>query len=257
MATQGHSSRPSLPDQEAIRERLGAVLDPELDESILQLGFVESLHTEGDHVTVEVRLPTFWCAPNFAYMMAEDIRSQVLAVETVRDVTVRLKDHCAGPSIEAAVNAGKSFPEAFPDEAFGNLDELRDFFLRKGFMKRQEQLLRSLKEAGLSLEQIGALRVGDVSMDGESCQVRRPKGPAAYIRSGKAARRYLARRAQLSLDCSPTAPLITDLEGTPVAKNELEKHFQAARTIRLSLDANASLCCALLAARKSPTSGTS
>lgn len=43
------------------------MLDPELDESIIQLGFVHSLHVDAGHATVVLRLPTSWCAVNCAY----------------------------------------------------------------------------------------------------------------------------------------------------------------------------------------------
>ena len=38
-------------DGTAILEQLDQVLDPELDESILQLGFVRALRVDADHVT--------------------------------------------------------------------------------------------------------------------------------------------------------------------------------------------------------------
>jgi metal-sulfur cluster biosynthetic enzyme len=46
---------------------LGGVVDPELDEPITDLGFVRSLHVDGDAVVVHLRLPTSFCAPNFAF----------------------------------------------------------------------------------------------------------------------------------------------------------------------------------------------
>src|SRR6266436_8475267 len=54
-------------DGTAILDRLAQVLDPELDESILDLGFVRSLQLRSGHANVALRLPTTWCAVNFAY----------------------------------------------------------------------------------------------------------------------------------------------------------------------------------------------
>src|SRR5215470_6982168 len=88
----------------AVLERLGQVLDPELDESILDLGFVRSLELRSGHASVALRLPTSWCAVNFAYLMAEDIRRALLSVEGIGRVSVRLGDHCAAEEIETAVN---------------------------------------------------------------------------------------------------------------------------------------------------------
>src|ERR1700757_5526176 len=93
-------------DGAAIRERLAQVLDPELDESILDLGFVRSLQLRSGHATIALQLPTSWCAVNFAYLMAEDVRRELLEVEQIDRVTVRLGDHCAAAEIEAAVNRG-------------------------------------------------------------------------------------------------------------------------------------------------------
>ena len=58
--------------------------------------------------------------------------------------------------------------------------------------------------------------------------------------------RYLARRAELGLDCAATAPLMTDLCGQPLTVERLEAYYQAARTVRVSLEANGLFCRTLL-----------
>src|SRR5947209_8104417 len=116
---------PAEYDGTAILDRLAQVLDPELDESILDLGFVQSLQLRSGHVNVALRLPTSWCAVNFAYMMADDVRRALLNADGIRQVTVRLGDHCAAEEIEAAVNGGRPFAEAFPGEGAGSLAALR------------------------------------------------------------------------------------------------------------------------------------
>ena len=243
----------SLPDtlnREAIFKRLEKVLDPELDEPILKLGFVKSIEAESDHLTIELHLPTYWCAPNFSYMMAEDTRRELLTVEGLHDVTVRLKDHFAAGTIEAAVNAGKSFSEAFPDEASENLCQLSDLFLRKGYIRRQERLLQNLKKAGLSFEEIALLRIGDLYFEAESCQIRRDDGRICDVGEAEVAHQYFQRRAELNLGCSPSAPLIIDLRGREVTAEKLEKYLIRARTVRVALQANGSFCAAVLEARK-------
>ena len=50
-------------DGSIILERLGQVLDPELDEPILDLGFVRSLELRSGHAKIALRLPTSWCGP--------------------------------------------------------------------------------------------------------------------------------------------------------------------------------------------------
>ena len=56
---------------------LDAVVDPELDEPITDLGFVRSLvvtRPAACDVKVHLRLPTSFCSPNFAYLMASDAK---------------------------------------------------------------------------------------------------------------------------------------------------------------------------------------
>src|ERR1700737_3263561 len=93
-------------DGTAILDGLAQVLDPELDESILDVGFVRSLQLRSGHASVALRLPTSWCAVNFAYLMAEDIRRALLMVEGGRR-----EPGCAPPHLPAQ---GVSRPPTAP-----------------------------------------------------------------------------------------------------------------------------------------------
>ncbi len=230
--------------------RLAQVLDPELDESILDLGFVRSVRLRSGHAEVAVRLPTAWCAVNFAYLMAEDIRRALLSVDGVGRVTVRLGDHCAAEQIEAAVNAGLPFAEAFPGEGAGSLAALRLTFMRKGFLGRQQRLLQELREAGCSPELVCALRLDDVLIQDDAIMVRQPGGALAAGGSAATLQRHMERRAELALDCSLAAPLIIDLDGAPLSAERLDSHYQAARTVRVAMEANGSFCRAMLSVRR-------
>jgi metal-sulfur cluster biosynthetic enzyme len=243
-------------DGSALLERLARVLDPELDESILDLGFVRSLELRSGHASVALRLPTSWCAVNFAYLMAEDVRRALLSVEDIRRVTVRLGDHCAAEEIEAAVNGGWPFAEAFPGEGAGSLMALRLTFLRKGFLSRQERLLRELRDMGYSAAMICALQIDEVSAQGDKMVVR-PSGSAPMIsESGAILRRYLERRAELGLDCSSAAPLIVDLEDNSFSADRLQAHYESIRTMRVALEANGSFCRALLSIQHLDAAGS-
>ena len=66
--------------RERILEALSVVRDPELDESITSLGFVEGVEAEGGSVHVLLRLPTYWCAANFAYIMTADAKTALLSL---------------------------------------------------------------------------------------------------------------------------------------------------------------------------------
>lgn len=222
---------PAGPAGAAIRERLGRVLDPELDEPVLALGFVRWVRFAGGHADAALRLPTSWCAVNFAYLMAEDVRRALLSAPGVRSAAVSLGDHCAAREIAAAVNAGRPFAEAFPGEGAGSLAELRLIFLRKGFFVRQQRLLQALRAAGCAPDAICALSLGKVPIADDADEVLR---------------RYVERRAELGLDCGPAAPLIVDLDGAPISPGRLTVHYEAARTMRVALEANGSFCRALL-----------
>jgi len=251
MPKEAQSLLPSdVPDRVIILERLNRVLDPELDEPALQLGFIESLHVQEGHATVAIHMPTSWCAANFAYMMAEDIRRELLAVESIHAVTIRLGDHFAASEIETGVNAGIPFAEAFAAEGGGHLATLRATFLRKGFLSRQERFLRGLKEAGLTAAEICALRIGDLSFVGDACLARCAGRKPVEVGPADMARRYLQRRVELGLDGSPRGSLITDLHDHPLTVGRLEEHFTIARTVRLSLEANGAFCRAVLGARQ-------
>ena len=70
----------SPPENSAILAALGSVRDPELDEPITDLGFVTDLEVGEGEVRVRLRLPTYFCAPNFAYLMVADARAAVESV---------------------------------------------------------------------------------------------------------------------------------------------------------------------------------
>ena len=63
---------PGVPREDLLRA-LETVRDPELDEPITSLGFVAActVSSDGD-AQVRLRLPTYFCAPNFAYLMVAD-----------------------------------------------------------------------------------------------------------------------------------------------------------------------------------------
>ena len=128
------------------------MLDPELDESVLSLGFVDSVASdEAGNVTVGLRLPTYWCAANFSYLMASDVQRALEGLEGIRSVTVNLGDHFAANEVQHGVGASLTFGETFPDGGPDTIEATSRVFLLKGYFKRQERLLRCLKDTGMSL----------------------------------------------------------------------------------------------------------
>jgi metal-sulfur cluster biosynthetic enzyme len=142
---------PALAEAEVVAA-LAGVLDPELDRSIVELGFVRRVAVAagpgGARVRVELRLPTYWCAPNFSWLMVEDARRVLLADRRVGEVEVVLCDHHAGGEISAGVGSGRTFEEVFGSGPDGRLTSLHELFRRKAFLVRQERALRPLGQSG-------------------------------------------------------------------------------------------------------------
>ncbi len=218
-------------DESRVLGALSTVCDPELDEPITALGFVKEVRIDGDAVTVTLWLPTYFCAPNFAYIMAADAKAAVGAVEGVTDIAIRLVDHHAADEINDGLAAGKDFDETFPGETAGSgLAEVRLRFDRKAFVARQQQLYRSLAEGGLTPAEILRLTIAEL-----------PPTPDA--------RRYLDRRLRAGLDTSGGAAFLVDLDGNAITEDTLERHLLFARTVSVSIEGNASFCRGLLATR--------
>ena len=217
---------------ERVSRALGEVTDPELDRSMVELGFARAAVDDDGRATVELRLPTFWCAPNFAYLMASDAREAVAAVPGVRSVTVRLVDHFVAAQVTASVNQGRSFDDAFPEHTNGaGLEALRRFFWVKAFTARQEQVLRRLLTQGRSPGEVCAMRVGD--LDGEDAEVRL----------------YLEKRERLGLPADADSLLAVYPEGAAIPADRLDGWMTRARMTRVCMEANTALCGGLHATR--------
>jgi metal-sulfur cluster biosynthetic enzyme len=239
--------------EQAVRAALNTVTDPELDESLVELGFLDSVRIDAEGgVDVVLRLPTFWCAPNFAYLMAYDAREQTLRVPGVRHVRVLLKDHAYSDEISAGVSTGQAFDAIFPEQAAGDdLADLRELFLDKAFGMRQEQLARFLLDAGLTASEVVGLSVGDVvDASNRSGLQLRVDGHVRALRGGAPlARRYLDRRRTAGLETTESTRLFTDRAGRPVAADELADYLDRGRRQRISMTFNAVMCKGLLETR--------
>ncbi|CAN5851747.1 iron-sulfur cluster assembly protein [soil metagenome] len=221
------SARRVVPDEAAVHDALGAVRDPELDESITDLDFVSSIRVEGNAVEVRLRLPTYFCAPNFAWLMVADAKQAIAAVPGVTAIDVQLDDHFASGEINAGVATDVGFGGSFPGLADGGLADLRTTFRRKAFLARQHRLLTQLREDGAAL---CALRVGAL-----------PPGPETAV--------YLQRRTELGLAIDADAPLVVTQDGMAVEPDQLDDHLAWIRTVAVSIEGNAGFCRGLLKTR--------
>lgn len=222
---------------------LGTVRDPELDAPVTELGFVAGVSSADGAVEVELRLPTYFCAPNFAYLMVADAYDAVAAVPGVKKVVVRLEDHFASDEINNGVAASRGFEGSFPGLADGELEELRRTFRRKAHRACQEQVASRLLKAGWTM-----LTLADTTL-GEAEAALTPPSAAPEQQAEIEFDRLRRRRAELGLSSGPEAALLVQDDGTPITAVDLPLQLRMAKTTRISIEGNSGLCRGLLSVR--------
>ena len=224
----------SMADREReVWDCLSAVSDPERDEPITEMNFVESVEISEDlQVRVEFRLPTYWCSPNFAFLMAFGIRAEVTELPWVRGMTVHLKDHCLGDEVIDGVNSGRPFHQIFAENCDGAvLGEVVEKFLAKAFDRRQEVMLLGLKSLGKPVDEIVALTLGQlkqVRFTGEEELRQLPR----YLE-------ILAMRGLASADGDPAFPT---WQGRRIEPDDLRAHLGRLRSTRINMEFSGALC---------------
>ncbi len=231
------SVAPGAPRGDLLRA-LETVRDPELDEPITSLGFVASCTVSADgDAQVRLRLPTYFCAPNFAYLMVADAYDAVSALPGVRRAEVVLEDHFASDAINGGVAAQAGFAQSFDGEAVGELHELRADFLRKAVMAGTDQVCRPLLAAGTEPAALLAMTLGELP-------------------PSRALERLRQRRADLGLPAGQDAALVIDpVTGAPVRPDALPLHLRKAKITRVSIEANGGICRGMLQHRYNNTQG--
>lgn len=211
----------------AVWAALGTVRDPELDEPLTDLGFVARCEVGDDgHAVVRLRLPTYFCAPNFAFLMVADAYDAVAGVPGLTGLDIRLDDHFASDVINRGVAARQGFVASFEGEAADELDTLRYDFVRKAVLAGTDRVCRSLD--GRDPRE---LTLGDV-----------PSSPDLD--------RLRARRRELGLPAEDGDPLLLDpATGQAVAPADAKRHLAFARLTRTSMEANSGVCRGMLRAR--------
>ncbi|HEX3779208.1 MAG TPA: iron-sulfur cluster assembly protein [Pseudonocardiaceae bacterium] len=207
---------------------LATVRDPELDEPITALGFVASCTVVDGHAEVGLRLPTYFCAPNFAFLMVADAYDAVSATMGVVSATVTLLEHFASETINAGVAARAGFAASFAGEAVDELDSLRADFLRKAVLAGTDVVCRPLLAAGTTPAVLASLTMGEVPESADLARLRR-------------------RRAELGLPEGATAPLVIDpVTGGAVGVDGLPLHLRKARLTKVGIEANTGICRGML-----------
>ena len=215
--------------------RLQTVTDPELDEPVTDLEFVTRADVDADNcVHIEFRLPTYWCAANFSFLMADDMRNAVKELPWVADISVVLGDHMYADQINAGLARGLTFQETFGAEADGDLDRLRRTFLLKAFQRRQAALLAHLIEAGHHAARLVEMTLDeliDLEIDEAGARLRM---------------RYLERRPIIA---DATSRAFVDAEGNLLQAETLSTYVRTLRRVDINAEFNSALCRGLLHAR--------
>jgi metal-sulfur cluster biosynthetic enzyme len=218
---------------------LAPVTDPELDESVVELGFVSGVVVEGGTVRVSIRLPTFWCSANFAFIMAEDMREALARLAWVERAEIRLVDHFAAGKINAGIAQGSRFAEVFGGEAAANLEAVRQEFRRKAYLGRMSALIQLLREQGRAPADILGLQIADLWIAADE--------PVAL-----ACARFLERRAEFGGLAAESSLAFRKPEGEGIYPEELRDYLRDIRMVRRSAEANGEMCRMLLKARLDP-----
>lgn len=221
--------------------RLAAVTDPELDEPITEMGFVERLAVQnGSHVEIDFRLPTYWCSPNFAFLMADGIRRAALAPAWAKTAAVRLLDHCFAEKVNAAINGALPFETVFAELTEGaDLTELRETFREKAFLRRQEAVLLGLRAMGWSAAQITTMTLAELDA------MPLPQHPEAAAQKP----RYREILVADGLACLPGDPAFVTWRGDPLTAEGLADHMMRLRALRINMEFNGAMCRGLAATR--------
>jgi metal-sulfur cluster biosynthetic enzyme len=228
----------TIADRQAeVWARLQTVTDPELDEPVTDLEFVTRADVDAqDRVHIEFRLPTYWCAANFSFLMADDMRMAVKELPWVSGVNVVLGEHMYADKINAGLARGLSFQETFGSEADGDLDDLRRIFLVKAFQRRQAALLAHLMAAGYEAEALVKLTLGELlalNLDDAGARL---------------VGRYLERRRVVGA-ALPEACAFVDADGDALQAETLPTYVRLLRRVDVNAEFNSALCRGLLHAR--------
>jgi metal-sulfur cluster biosynthetic enzyme len=221
-------------------DRLDRVTDPELDEPVTDLGFVEVVTVDDDGgIDIQFRLPTYWCSANFAFLMADDMRRAVSTLPWVREVRPQLQDHMVAAEINRGVRLGQSFGESLKDFASGDsLDEIREKFRQKAFERRQEAVMLALRAAGCDDQMICRMTLASYDRADLGEQGRAYQKP-----------RYRELLIERGLAALPGDRAFVTFEGRQIEPHELVPYLQRLRAVRINMEFNSTLCRSLLQAR--------
>ena len=154
-----------------------------------------------------------------------------------REVVAREAAHLA-PGLQGfalwagvAMARGEGFTGAFPGETDDDdLEALREIFTRKALIGRQGTICEGLINGGTDRAELVGMTVAQL-----------PDTPEA--------RRVLELREMLGIAADDDAPAFVNPNGEGIVPEQLDRWLRGARLVRVSLEANGSICRGLLQGR--------
>lgn len=213
--------------------RLENVNDPELDEPVTAMGFIERAEISADGtVDLGFRLPTYWCSPNFAFLMLDDVRRALDALSWSPTYRITLHDHMFAEEVNKGIAEGKDFAGIFGSLAEeATLHELREKFRLKAYQRRQEAVILDLRAMGLTDGDIVDLTLATfdaLEFDGEEALNHKARFRQALLL------RWQGLHAQ--------DPILVDYDGRRIAADALPAHLANLRSVRINMEFNGALC---------------
>ncbi|ELZ05255.1 iron-sulfur cluster assembly protein [Natrialba asiatica] len=251
---------PSPPTRAAVRDRLDRVTDPELDRSIVTLEYIDAIAIEGRRVRIDLTLPTAWCSPAFAWMMAIDARDEIESLASVGNAHITLHEHMHEAEINRGVNENLSFTEAFPD-ADDDVEAVRRELDEKARVARQYDAVQTLLEAGLDPDTIIELRGNDfetaeraestgTSDTNETIAVYASDRSFAVTVPATPIERYLEKARETDLVTSTDDILFRTPEGEPIDPGSFDLVHRRGRLAQVNMSGQGGICDGLRKARE-------
>lgn len=235
------------PSKDAIRSRLDRVMDPELDQSLIELDYVDRITVRDGQVTIAFTLPTAWCSPAFAWMMATDARDEVESLPDTESVTIELRDHMHETEINRGVNERESFGSSFPD-ADGGVAEIRATLDEKAMFARQHEAVEACREAGLTPEQIVGLRRSDIELTDEGCVIS--VGGIRVVAATAPITDYLEKARASGHVTADADRLFLTPDGEPIPTDRFEMVQKRTRLAGVNMGSQGTVCEALNESRR-------
>ncbi len=226
--------------REAVLDELDGVTDPELDESVVELEYVQSVEVDLPRIRVEFRLPTAWCSPAFAWMMASDMREACESLDGCERARVHLTDHLHGEEITEGVNADREFEAVFEDATEG-VEAVREVLDGKARLNRQYYAAEELLDAGCTPRQLATLRRGDVTPTGDGRVAVCLDGLAVFA-DADPVERYVEKAVEVGIATDDDARLFATPEGEDIDPDGFELVHRRARLAKTNMSGQGAVC---------------